>query len=184
VDITEIGPFGLNLVAKKARELVKGDFGLTWSDYEDLKQRMLADLAGRLGKFDPARSPRNAFIARLVNNTVAAIIEQQTGPARQLVRNTASLDSPLPESGGEGDLGAIVADRRLPPRETQDLLADLQRAIAVLPADLRELWDLRVSGLTLTEISARQQIPRTTLYPRWNRLCEHLRQAGLGDYFT
>jgi len=183
MDISEVGAFGLNLVAKKARELV-GNYGFTWSDYGDLKQRMLTDLVGRLAKFNPALSPRNAFITRVVNNTVAWIIEQQTGPARQVVRSEMSLHQPVGGPDGEMELGDVLADRSQPTAESLDIAADLKRAVAALPADLRDLWDQRVQGLTLTEISSRTGIPRTTLHDRWDKLCQHLQRAGLGDYFA
>jgi DNA-directed RNA polymerase specialized sigma24 family protein len=60
---------------------------------------------------------------------------------------------------------------------------DLERALATLPDDLRSLWDQRAQGLTLTEISQEQGVPRPTLYDRWAKVCEHLRQAGLARYF-
>jgi len=183
MDISEVGAFGLNLVAKKARKLV-GNYGFTWSDYGDLKQRMLTDLVGRLARFNPALSPRNAFITRVVNNSVAWIIEQQTGPARQVVRDEVSLHQTLGRPDGERELADVLADRRQPTAESLDMAADLKRAVATLPAGLRDLWEQRVQGLTLTEISGRTGIPRTTLEGRWGKVCKHLQRAGLRDYFA
>lgn len=183
MDISEVGIFGLNLIRKRARTLI-GQFGFTRSDYDDLQQRMLLDLVRRLAKFNPSLSPRNAFITRVVNNAVAWIIKQQTGPARQVVRDEVSLHQKLDGPGGERELDEVLADRRQPTAESLGMAADLKRAVATLPAGLRDLWEQRVQGLTLTEISSRTGIPRTTLEGRWDKVCQHLQRAGMGDYFA
>lgn len=183
MEISEIGAFGLNLVAKKARQLI-GRHGFRGMDYEDLRQRMLADLVGRLAKFDPALSPRSAFITKVVNNAVAAILKQQTGPARQVVRNEVSLHQPLAGPHRDRQIGDLLADSRESTAASLDMAADLRAALAAVPADLRELWDQRAGGQTLTQISRRTGVPRITLHDRWGKLCRLLAQAGLGDYFA
>lgn len=178
--IDEIGSYGLNYVKGKARKLI-GQYGFTWSDFENLKQEMYLDLVQRLPRFDPDLSPRNAFITRVVNNKVADIIKTRTSPSREHVRNEVSINAPLSQDGRPSELCETLCDSREVP-EHSDLEMDLAYSLGALPSELRSLWDLRVQGLTFTEISVRSGVPRPTIYDRWAKIHQHLR-TSLGDYF-
>jgi RNA polymerase sigma-70 factor (ECF subfamily) len=179
VHIDEIGLFGLNFIKSKARELVV-KYGFPWSEFENLQQEMLLDLIQRLPKFDPRRSPLNAFITRIVNNKGADLIWQRSSPSRERIRCEISIDLVLERDGRSVRLGDTLCG---PGGEPSDLAVDLARAVASLPKDLRTLWDLMVTGLTLTQIAARTGTPRPTLYGRLDKLREHLKRAGIGAYF-
>jgi len=180
VHIDEIGSYGINYVRSKARELV-GKHGFTWSNFENLQQDMLLDLVQRLRRFVPGRSPRNAFITRVVKHKVADIIARRMSPSREHVRNEVSINAPLEPDGRRAELGDTLCGHQAPCQES-DLAMDLELALASLPDDLRSLWGLRVQGLTFTEISLQLGVPRPTIYDRWAKLAQHLR-ASLGEYF-
>lgn len=179
--IEEIGPCALNYVRKKARQLIE-EHGFPWSDFEDLQQAMLLDLIQRLPDHDPAKSPPNAFITMVVNHRKADIIGQRLSPSREHVRGEVSINIVLEQDGRPVELG----DTLLGPQTgaaASDRVVDLEPALASLPESLRLLWDLKVQGLRWTEISTQTGVPRPTLHDRWAKVCEHLRQAGLGQYF-
>ena len=179
--IDDIGSFALNLIKSKARKLI-GNYGFTWSDFENLQQDMIVDLLERLPKFNPERSPRNAFITLVVSNKVAEIIKERMSPSRKHVRGEVSIHAPLQQDDRPGKLADVISDPS-PSSERSDLAMELEQALAGLPVDLRSLWNLRVQGLSLTEISLQTGTPRPTLYDRWGRLREHFERAGLDKYF-
>jgi RNA polymerase sigma-70 factor (ECF subfamily) len=181
VHIDEIGLFGLNFIKSKARELVV-KYGFPWSEFESLQQEMLLDLIQRPPKFDPRRSPLNAFITRIVEHKAFDLSVRRAKPSQRHIRCQLSIDLVLQRDGRPLTLGDTLGDPR-PAGDRADLAMDLARAIASLPKDLRSLWDLMVKGQTLTEISAQTGIPRPTLYGRLDKLREHLKRAGMGAYF-
>jgi RNA polymerase sigma-70 factor (ECF subfamily) len=58
---------------------------------------------------------------------------------------------------------------------------DLDRAIASLPDELRDLCE-RLRYDTMAEIAREMGVPRTTLYDRLSKLRDAFREAGLEDY--
>jgi RNA polymerase sigma factor (sigma-70 family) len=126
-------------------------------------------------------SPRNAFITMVVRNKVADILQQRESPSRAPVRLEVSLNSPMEQDGRPVERGDTIAE----PKRTGDesnARMDLDAALASLPEKLRSLWNLRVQGLTFTEIAVRSGVSRPTICDRWKQLCVHLRTT-LGAYF-
>ena len=179
--IDEIGLYGLNFIKSKARKLI-GQYGFTWSDYEGLQQEILLDLIPRLRKHDEARSPRNAFITMVIRNKVRNICKQRLSPSREPLRGEVSLNRPLVQDGRHVELGDKLRDPRAT-EESMNKMIDLGQALDALPADLRQLWDWRVQGMSFTEISGRTGIPRPSLYDRWEKIVEHFKVRGMEDYF-
>ncbi len=179
--IDEIGSYGLNYVRSKAWFLIK-KCGFPRESFDDLQQEMLLDLVQRLLRFNPGRSPRNAFITMVVRNKVASILREREMPSRQHVRNETSLNSPLKRDGRHAELGDTLC-KLGPSEERPDMALDLERVLSVLPDNLRRLWDYMLQGLTLTEISRKTGIPRPTLHDRRGKLRRHFEQAGLDAYF-
>ena len=179
--IDEIGSYGINYVRNRVWFLIK-KCGFPRQRFEDLQQELLVDLIRRLPRHDPARSPRNAFITRVVKNKVFDILTERDAPSREHIRNEVSIDKPLRQDGSPAKLCDMLCGARSG-SDSSDLAMDLEHALAALPRDLRALWDLILQGFTPKEISSRTGIPRTTLHDRRDRLHEHLRRAGLGEYF-
>lgn len=179
--IDEIGPYGINYVKSKAWFLIK-KCGFARERFEDLEQDMLLDLVERLPRHDPAKSPRNAFITRIVKNKVVDIITERDMPSREHFQNEVSLNKPVVRDGRPTELGDLLTVGE-GTESPADLKADLARALQRLPEDLRLLWDLKVQGLSLTEIAMRSGVSRPTMSERWAKVIRHLREMGLEQYF-
>ena len=66
-------------------------------------------------------------------------------------------------------------------RVANEIRMDLDRAIASLPDELRDLCE-RLRDDTMAEIAREMGVPRTTLYDRLSKLRDAFREAGLEDY--
>ena len=182
MNTTKVDAYALNYTRHKAIQLIQSH-GFPPADLEDLQQQMLMDLFPRLQKHDPARSPRNAFITLVVNNKVASLIRQRNSPSREVLRREVSANQPLDGDGRQVERVDTLEAPTADPSRAAALLADVQDAVAAMPPELRELWDLRVQDLSFTEISRRLKTPRPTLYDRWEKVIQHLRARGIDGYF-
>jgi RNA polymerase sigma-70 factor (ECF subfamily) len=182
-----IDEYAANLIRHKARQLARRpEFSQT--DQEDLEQEMILDLLRRLPQYDPQRSPRNAFITRVVNHMIARLIEFHRAGSRDSGTPTGSLNHEVVHADGSvGDLVQTVDEaachRRtgitsFPERERLDMKLDVETALRDLPEDLRRLCKL-LQSKTVTEISRETGIPRPTLYDAMERVKERFQKAGL-----
>jgi len=182
--------YAVKLIRHKARQLV-GRAGFVEADRPDLEQEMALDLLRRLPRFDPSRAGRNTFIARIVEHRVATLVESQKAGVRDYRRVAGSLDDRRPGDERASDDGPPVLDypayhratvtRSARDEELRNLRRDLERAVAGLPPDLRDLCE-RLQVSTVSEISRETGVPRSTLYDGMGQVREHLRTAGLADY--
>lgn len=182
--------YAVKLIRHKARQLV-GRAGFVEADRADIEQEMALDLLRRLPRFDPARAARNTFIARIVEHRVATLVEAQKAGIRDYRRVAGSLDDRRPGDGGASDDGPPVLDQHeyrravlagaFRDQEQRDLRRDLQRVVADLPADLRDLCE-RLQGATVSEVSRETGVPRSTLYDAIGKLRDRFDAAGLAAY--
>jgi hypothetical protein len=70
---------------------------------------------------------------------------------------------------------------RRSPQEEADLRVDLQRALAALTPEQRDLC-LRLLTSTIAEISVATGVPRPTLYDRKTQIKAAFERAGLNEY--
>jgi RNA polymerase sigma factor (sigma-70 family) len=178
----EIGDFALNYTRKKARELVR-QYGFPASEVEDCQQEFLQDLVGRLRRYDPAKSPLNAFIALVINNKFASIVEQRMSPSQGHLLHQLSLDEPFGDSDRPLTRTDQIDGSDDGSHGGQDLKIDVQTAVEGLPAELQQLWVWKVQGMSFTEISTRTGVPRPSLYDRWEKIVQHLKACKIEDYF-
>jgi len=187
----ELGEFAVRLIRHKARQLV-GRAGYTEDDRPDIEQDLTLDLLHRLSKFDPARASFHTFVARIVEHGVARLIERQEAGLRDYRQCAGSLNDPLEDDEGEGaergDLvdqdsyRASIGQPTLPLADRVALRLDLQRVLATLTPELRDLWARLEEGQSITEISRETGIPRGTLYDRMRQLRLFAERAGLRAY--
>ena len=187
----ELDEYAVQLIRHKARQLV-GRAGYTEDDRPDIEGDLTLDLLRRLPKFDPSRASRNTFIARVVEHGVARLIERREAPMRDARRCTASLNDRIEDDEGKsverGDL--IDQDSYLestgqpavPLADRVALRVDVDRVLATLTPEMRDLWERRAEGQTFTEISRETGIPRGTLYERMKQLRKLVEDAGLREY--
>jgi RNA polymerase sigma-70 factor (ECF subfamily) len=181
--------YAVRLIRKKARQIV-GRAGLVEVDRDDLEQDMVIDLLRRLPRFDPAKAKRETFIARIVEHQVATILESRKAGLRDFRLVLGSLDERRNEDAG-GDDGPPVLDDAAHRRETVaaaerdqdrgDLRRDLERVLAGLPPELRDLCH-RLCESTVSEISRETGKPRGTVYESIGKLRGRFEDAGLAVY--
>jgi len=188
--VTELGDYAEKLIRHKAKRLV-GKAGLTISDVPDLEQDMKLDLLRRLSKFDPSKAQRNTFIARVVEHSVATIIESRKAGLRDYRRCTCSLNDPTKDLQGKPIERGDAMDqeqRRLrtgsagrTPAEDVDLAVDVAEVVSDLPPELRDLCR-RLKTQSPTEVSQETGIPRGTLYESFETLRRRFEKARLREY--
>jgi len=187
----ELDEYAVQLIRHKARQLV-GRAGYTEDDRPDIEGDLTLDLLRRLPKFDPSRASRNTFIARVVEHGVARLIERREAPMRDARRCTTSLNDRIEDDEGKSvERGELIdqdtyleniGQPTMPLADQVALRVDLDRVLATLTPELRDLWERRAEGQTITEISRETGIPRGTLYERMKQLRKLAEDAGLQDY--
>lgn len=184
-----IDKYAADLIRHKARQLV-GKAGFTEDDRPDLEQELMIDLLQRMQHFNPAKAKKTTFMARIVERHISTILEARFAQCRDWRLCRTSLNEPL--DNGEGDtterIEFVDSDGSLgntsrEPRErlAHEMRMDLDRAIASLPDELRDLCE-RLRNNTMAGIARELGIPRTTLYDRLSKLRDAIREAGLEGY--
>jgi RNA polymerase sigma-70 factor, ECF subfamily len=138
--------------------LVEGYVGRRTSsreDAEDLVSRTFEKLVGSLAAIDPAKGGARAFVIGIARN---ALID---------ARRTRKVSAPLEPLG---DVLASEGENAHQAIERREKEAEVRAAVATLPEDVRELFELRfgeglawreIAALTdHTEASARQRVSR------------------------
>jgi RNA polymerase sigma-70 factor (ECF subfamily) len=174
----DLGVYAHDLIRSKARTLI-GKAGFTSADCEDIEQELAMDLLARLKNYDPTKSKRNSFMARVVEHRIATLLEERHAACRDWRLCRESLDDPeWQEHEGASSHLDSQPDPSAPTGDDLALAMDLRKALESLPADLRELWDLLL-GSNMHRVARETGIPRATLYYRQGRLRAALREAGL-----
>jgi len=190
-DVPQLDDYAIQLIKHKARQLV-GRAGYAENDRPDIEGDLTLDLLRRLPKFDPSRASRNTFIARVVEHGVARLIERREAPMRDARRCTASLNDRIEDDEGKSvERGELIdqdtylesiGQPTMPLADRVALRMDLDRVLATVTPEMRDLWERRADGQTFTEISRETGIPRGTLYERMKQLRKLVEDAGLQDY--
>ncbi|MFH1680409.1 MAG: sigma factor [Candidatus Eisenbacteria bacterium] len=176
-------------IRHKARLLV-GRYGFRETDIEDLEQELTLDLLQRMPKYDPDRAQRTTFVARLVRNKIASVVEARKAGKRDYRTPVYSLTGWVKDATNgfllrietvDQDHYLLRTGRRRSQQEVLDLSIDLKRATDLLPPELRELCR-RLRYETVSEISRAKGIPRSTLYEAIEKIRAHFEERGLRDY--
>lgn len=185
-----IDAYAVQIITFKARQLV-GRAGFTESDREDIEQELLLDLLQRLPRYDPERAQRSTFIARVVDNRIATIIEARKAGRRDYRLCTCSLKDLQEDEEGHcvERLETIDQDDYLlgvgaiarASSELGDLSLDLRDALEKLPSDVRDLCR-RLATDTVSEISRDTGVPRGTIYEAIKTIRRIFDDIGLGEY--
>ena len=97
----ELGDYAHDLIRSKARTLI-GKAGFTSADCEDIEQELALDLLVRLENYDPRKSKRNSFMARVVEHRIATLLEERHAACRDWRLCRESLDDPEWQEREEG----------------------------------------------------------------------------------
>lgn len=180
----------INLIKHKAWTLI-GTIGFTISDRDDLEQELALDILRRLPKFDPERAQLMTFIARIIDNKIASIIEARKSRFYDFRLHSHSLNEHTQDAEGwtiergdeidEDDYLQHTGWHCRPACELLDLKADVARILPRLSPELRELCS-RLQTQNVTDISADMGVPRYRIYAEIARLRDAFEQAGLREY--
>jgi RNA polymerase sigma-70 factor (ECF subfamily) len=153
----------LAIVRRVALELGRWKYRLGREDAEDLAQVVQLRVAQRLPQLrDPAAFP--AWVRQLTRHAAVDALRK--------LRPTLSLDEPLPT--GEAGSALDVVDRY----DQVMLRADLDRALARLPAHYREPIELHVlEGLPQDEVGRLLGRPRSTVASQIERGLRRLQRT-------
>lgn len=178
--------YAVTKICYQARQLAR-THAFHPSDIEDLEQELMLDLLRRLPAFDPSRASRNTFIARVVENRAASLIQAAMAEKRGAQIAHESLHAVSTE---EGDarlaLGnAVAAENGLWAAgdrgwdEAIELRHDLACVVRRLPPCLAVLC-IRLAEETVTEMARATGMSRPAVY---DALAEVRRaMAGLEAY--
>ena len=176
--------YAANLIRNKARQLV-GKAGLTQSDQPDIEQELMIDLLCRMQYFNPAKGKKTTFMARIVERRISTIFEARFAQCRDW-RKCYSLNYTI--DNGEGLQSEMIDllnndedSNRTSDLELSSLKMDVERVLATLPDDLKELC-LKLKENTMTEIAKEMGVPRGTLYGRIKKIRKAFLAAGLEEY--
>ena len=182
--------FTTRLIRRKARQVVRRA-GFSRSDRDDIEQELRLKLVKDLASYDPDQGHRHAFVVTVVERCVANLLRNRAAEKRGC-RCTCSLDVVI-EDGEEGptELGETIGDRQYNarrvrwPRDAHELIeltADIEKVLADLPPELRELAEALKSE-SISAIARRTSTPRTTLYQRVRQLRRRFVEANSRDFF-
>lgn len=176
------------IIAAKARRLIR-QRRFHSQDYEDLVQELTLEWLRYRPQFDPGRSCLSTYATRVVDNRIAALIRRRETLKRHQGGPVLSLDWLVNDpSEGWGSFGSMLSDDdvRSPAdsardERRRDLAVDVSALVASLPDALRKLA-LQLKTMTITEVSRREGVPRSTVYESIKRLRRHFAAAGLDRY--
>lgn len=172
-----IHPYVLTRVRYHARSLMRYST-IHGVEVEDLEQELMLDYLSRKQAYDPQKAKWSTFIDRILNHKCASLIEATRAQKRGAGLCDVSLESWLEDQDGEP---AALPDPNTEDLTSRDLHIDLEKAIQQMPPYLVLLLiDLRT--LSISEISRKTKIPRSTLYGILSELRESLMAQGFGEY--
>ncbi|MBF0093035.1 MAG: sigma-70 family RNA polymerase sigma factor [Alphaproteobacteria bacterium] len=152
--------------------------GISSQDRDDLRQDLLANLFARLPAFDPTRGSLGAFAATIFAHRAHRLGQVLARQRRLFGRIPLSLDDPAPGMPGLtcGDL--IAEGNGDPATGTTELRVDLERVLAAMPAQARDIID-RLANHSSRQIRSDIQISHGGFYRQLSRIRRDLRMRGL-----
>lgn len=160
-------------------------------ELEDLEQELRMALIASYPNFDPHIAHWNVFAHTVIERTVASLLRERRAQCRDqgdTVSHSAeiildghqkvSLSSQLlPEQQA-----FLVGEAERPQPERLDLMVDVNAVLAELTPEQRNLCDLLMAGLNITQIAKELGVHRSTLYPRLKTLREIFAYKGIQKY--
>ena len=187
--IPKLGRYELGIVRRKVRQLL-GRHGFQRQDREQLEQELVMRLVQGLRAFNPKQSHRKAFVATVVERSVATMLRDRSAEKRDYRRihslnvtvhapdgNKVELIDTLDAETIKGRHGRVERTEQ----EHVDLKSDVAFCLADLPEELRQLAEA-LKHKNVTQISKETGVPRTTLRHRIDELREHFDNANMRQH--
>jgi RNA polymerase sigma factor (sigma-70 family) len=176
------------IIRSSSRVLV-GSYGFTQDDREDIQQEIALAVHRRMSWFDPGRSSPRTFVRRVAVNRIADLIAERQASCRDHRLCRRSVDEPVGQDRIErlgdtlsaDDCGSRMGRASLTWVQQSELRADVDRAIALLPADLAAIATLLKSAGAV-EAAGRLNLSRATAYRRVGRIRELFIATGFHGY--
>ncbi len=182
--------FAARHIARRARQLI-GKARLTLSDIDDIEQHLRLELWKRMDRFDPDRSPWEAFVTAIVDRCVATFLKKRRAQKQQESHPMAYLSAPVPGEDHElTELGRMVRPDQqdfLVPRSLNDhqegrcCEQDVAAVIAALPPELKTICEL-LPTMSQAKIGRTLQLPHSTVRDRIRRIREIFHAENLDEY--
>lgn len=155
-----LDPAAAAIIKSKARRLV-GRAGLRAQDRVDLEQELTLHVLQRRPRFNPKRGSWAAFVRRVVKYYGENLVRD-----RRTAKRYGGPTDPLTDE--------------IPARDESDAIARAVRAaVAELPAELREVAELVLSG-SVAAAARELGVSRSTVYARLREIRSRTEFAGLG----
>lgn len=115
----------------------------------DIAQTISCALLQACGQFDPHRGAESTFAKRIIDNTIASLVRASRAKKRSEPPNGRSLNENISDGDGNSveraaTIDAATARRHTGrvPRNHEELIAEVTKAIEDLPEDLKPLAEL------------------------------------------
>ena len=175
-----IEAYAVTKIRFQARQLARTR-ALPASDIEDIEQNLMLDLLGRMPAFDPSKSSKNTFIARVVENHAATLVKAARAEKRGATIRHESLHSVIHDGIGEPTESGLWRTTGRDWDEVADLRHDLAHAMGDLPSNLVTLCRRLAVG-TVTEVSRATGMSRPSIYDGIAKIRAALKKTGFDDY--
>lgn len=189
--------YAIKRIHFKARQLV-GTHGFTESDFEDIRQELLAHVLKRLSRFKRERADIRVFITAIVDRRIANLVRDQEAECRDHRRVERSLDDWVPDEGdggGEGEtwttFGKTLTENQVKAHtgqvkrsghELSELALDIEAVMCRLDDDDRRLC-LLLQVKTPLEVSRETGMARSHVYKRISAIRRAFLEAGFDGNF-
>lgn len=157
-------------------------------EFEDLLQECLSHWLEKRGSYREGRgASRKTFMAEVVKNKLLELKRKEETNLRRANTEASSLDKRFGESAGRRRNWTLHDTLKAPEspavREAgRDLEGDLHATLRSLSPKDQELARLLREGESVTGISKRLRIHRSTVYDRIKRMRKLFVDSGLQDY--
>lgn len=148
-------------------------YGFTESDIPDIEQRIVMELLKV--DFDPGLAggaKETTFVIEVIDRQMKKALRDKYRDVRRANYETVPLDEPLTER----------TFFKMHQGERFELLIDLERAMAGLSAEEREICEGLMRGDTQAEIAREKKRSKAAMSEAVKRLREKLRKWGIDDY--
>ncbi len=181
---TDVEPYLTRLVRSVAAGLIRGP-GFHPQDVHDLEQDLHADMLDRWSSFDASKSSPRTFADRVVRHRASRLIQYQFAQCRNPFRIAGSVEQLEDAADSQRRVGTVRDYLRATGSDVSASVAlqiDLEKAMELLPPEVREVCYLRGSGLTIREVATEANISPRTVNRAISSARNRLRDLGLDDY--
>lgn len=157
---------------------------LHYEGFDDLLQECLIFWLELRDKYNPSRSKsKKAFMAGVVKNKLAKIIEKLTADKRKVIYESISLDAPLNDDEGLTLKDKIADTKTVSPQIKSELESKLSKALERLTPEQKELCRLiSEEGMTINETCSHFNKHRSNVFRDAVRIRKIFEEEGLKDY--